>query len=430
MIRRLFYLVLIVTALAIAVVVGRRLIIGQTPVVRATTMMQNRNPAGAQIVLRNLIKVEPRNVEAHVMLAQTQLLMSDWVSAEKELKIARALRYDRSILLPMLARSYLAQERYADVLSEVPATALRMEDRVTNLVLRSMAYAGLNDLGQAKATIEAAGELAPDSPLVLMQTARIALSRKNPLEAEHSAMKALEIDPNNIDALMLQSEVLTQRWDSVGAIGALNRAAALAPFSPMVRMARANLLINAGMDKQAQEDVDATLAMSSQDATALYYNAVLMFRAKRYADAGVEFEKLGSLMTVFPKSYLYRGQAALALGQNEAALDSFYRYVKLKPTDPEGVRLAAQLEFKANRPDKVIELVTRAVDAGLRDAASFDLMGRAYFTTGRVPDAIDSFRRAIALAPDNKDFVVHLTAAQTKFGAAPVAAGPGGGAVE
>jgi tetratricopeptide (TPR) repeat protein len=417
MVKRLFTLVLILSAIVIAGFVGMRLLIGQDPLKRAMAMMENRNPVGAQVVLRTLIKAEPRNVRAHVLLAQ------------KELKIARALKFDRAVLMPMLARTYLAQDRYADVLAEVPATAPRPEDLVLNLVLRSMAYMGLGDLGQAKATIEAAADVAPDSSPVLMQAARIALARKNPLEAERSASRALSVDPDNIDALMLQSEIQSQKWDSVGAIMSLNRAVALAPFYPTVRLARANLLINAGLDKQAQADVDAVLTdLSPQNATALYYNAVLMYRAKRYADAGVEFEKLGSLMSYFPKSYLYRGQAALALNQTEAALDSFYRYVKLQPSDPEGVRQAAQLEFKVGRPEKVVELVVRAAGAGLRDAQSFDMLGRAYFTLGQVPDAIETFKRAMALAPDNKEYATHLAAAQTQFGQAP--SGPDAKAVE
>ncbi|MBC7673761.1 MAG: hypothetical protein H7247_15180, partial [Polaromonas sp.] len=113
------------------------------------------------------------------MLARTQFATSDWLSAEKEAKILRALGYDRSVVGPMLVRSYAMQKRWPDILADIPAVAAKPEEQAMNLALRSVAYFGMGDLNQAQSLVEAAGKLSPDEVLVHLQRARIALARKD-----------------------------------------------------------------------------------------------------------------------------------------------------------------------------------------------------------------------------------------------------------
>ena len=64
---------------------------------------------GAQIELRNAIKEEPNNSEAHFRLAQLQLQGGDPIAAERELRAARDLGYDADVVTPLLGQAMLAQ---------------------------------------------------------------------------------------------------------------------------------------------------------------------------------------------------------------------------------------------------------------------------------------------------------------------------------
>lgn len=419
MIRRLLMLFVLLGAVAVAGYAGLRLLKKQDPMTEATRALEQGDPVRAATQLRRTVKADPRNVEAQVLLARVQLLLGDWVGAEKGIKIARALRYDRAALMPMLARSYVMQERYADVLAEIPANSSDPEERWQFLIFRSMAQVGLGDLGAAKASVDAAAAVKPDMPAVLLQQARVALMRKNAADADRYVARALEVEPDNVEALMLKADIQSQRWDIAGAVATLGLAAEYAPYSPLVRLARLPLLISAGLDKMAQVDLDALAASSPQDPAVIYYKAVLLFREKKYSDAEVEFGKLGPVIDAFPKANLYRGQGLLALNMTESGLESILRFVKLQPTDAEGARLAAQILMRLDRPDKAVALLKRGFAAGLRDAQSYDLLGRAHFTMGNIPDAVTAYRTAVALAPDNKEYASHLAAAQTRFGALP-----------
>ena len=91
----------------------------------------------------------------------------------------------------------------------------------------------------------------------------------------------------------------------------------------------------------------------------------------------------------------------------------------MQPRDAEGMRLAGQVELAAGKPERVLALLAPLTGAASRDSGAIDMQGRAYFMMGRMQEAIEAFRRAAMLAPENKEFSSHLTAAQTQFGVAP-----------
>jgi len=133
------------------------------PVKNARYLLSKGDMRGAQIELRNAVKGNPSNAEAHVRLAQLQLQTSDPVAAEKELKLARDLRYDNKAITPLLAQSYLVQQRFADVLDEIKADGADPAEASKLLVLRAVAQIGLQDAPGARASLDEAQRLAPDN---------------------------------------------------------------------------------------------------------------------------------------------------------------------------------------------------------------------------------------------------------------------------
>ena len=94
---------------------------------------------GATLEFRNAVLNHPENARAHVLLAKVQLLQGDAVAAEKELKQAQALHYDGPDLLPALARAYLGQEKFRDLLRDIPVGTLPPHDEAQLLVTRGLA---------------------------------------------------------------------------------------------------------------------------------------------------------------------------------------------------------------------------------------------------------------------------------------------------
>ena len=388
-----------------------RMLVGLQPLAQALAMLDAKNPAGAQPILRQLVRAEPRNAEAHVLLARTQLDLNDPVAAEKELKIARVLRYEKAVLNPLLARSYLMQGHYDDVLTDMPETVARPEELFPNLVARGQAYLGLGELRSAQASLDAAARLRPDDLQILTARGRVALASGDMALAGRLADQALTRAPDDVGVLLLQSDVLARQGAVAEALAVMDKVVAAAPFSVPARLQRADQLMLLQRDGAAREDVDAALKVEVRNPQALVTHAVLTMRTGRLADAMTEFQKLAPLMDEVPRAYLYEAQTAAAMGQSASALDIVLRYLKLIPNDPDALRLAAGLALKLDQPSRAVSVLEQGVAGGLRDAASFDLLGRAYFMVGQMTEAVASYRRAAALEPGNADYAAHLAAA-------------------
>lgn len=421
MLKRLGFLVLLLCGIAAGVFGARRFLApGELPLDRARALLAAKRPAAAQAVARGIVRVDPRAVEAHLVLAQTQLLLADWLSAEKEARALRTLRYDRMVVNAMLARALVMQEHYQDVLTEIPAVASRPEEQALNLALRSRAYLAMGDVVQAQSSLDGAVQQRADEPAVLVQQARMALSRRDFASALARVAGALRTRPNDVETILLESEILAAEGKTAEGVQALDQAVEIAPSSPQVRLARAALLMETGSDARAQGDVDAVFDVSPHDPTASFDNAVLLFRKKQYADAGVEFDKLAAALDRYPAGYLYKARIAMEFGNKQSALDSLDRLLKVRPNDSEGLRLAVLLDLQTQQPMQAVALLKTATAAAPRDGLNFDLLGRAYFMLGRREEAIESFGRAAALAPESKEFAAHLVAAKTEFGVAPL----------
>lgn len=411
MLPRILFAAIVLTLIAGGGYGVSRMIVSRQPLPRATALLEQADPRGAQLLLRPLVRAEPRNAEAHVLLARTQLELNDPVAAEKELKIARALRYERIVLHPLLGRAYLMQDRPQDVLADIPGTAVRDEEQASNLAVRALAYLAMNDVRLAEVSLESAVRLAPEDPTVLLGQARVLLARGQFGAAAEQAGRVLAQVPRSLDAMMVKAEAQSRRGDPEAALATMSQAIAQAPFSVPARLQRANQLMALSRFKLAQQDIDASFEVDWHDSAVVMTNAVLMMRTGRLKDAETEFQRLQPLMERIPRGYFYQALTAFYLDQNESALETLGRFLKLQPNDADGLRLAGILEAKLGRPERAIDLLSRAVRAGTSDAEAFNTLGRSYFRVGRIPEAVENYRRASSIDPANAEFAAHLTAA-------------------
>lgn len=395
---------------------------GGSPLIRAEQLLAKGDMRGAQIELRNAVRQEPNSARAHLLLAQAQQQNGDPVAAEKEFKAARDLGVDRWEIIPQLGQVYMAQNRFSDVLTEVPPEGPTPEIAAKNLILRAMAQVGANDIAAATATLAQAEKVAPGNVDVLVTGARLALALKDYTTASQKVDQALKADPKQVDALLMKAQVLLAQDKRPEALEVLNQVVAEQPGSSGGRLERANQFMLSGEDAKAMEDVKAVLKDQPRNAAATYVNGVLLVRAGKYADAQAELLKLGPLAQRFPRALYFQALSAANLGQNETAIEFANRYVARVPNDPDGVRLVARTELAAQRPERAVAVLEKAIGGNNRDPQTLDLLGRAYAAMGRGSQAIETFKRAVEAAPNDAAILTHLASTEMQVGDASGAA--------
>jgi len=395
---------------------GYAIFAGGNPMDSARAAIAKGDVRTAQIELRNAVKSDPGNGEAHFRLGELQLSQNDPIAAEKELKLAQSLNYDPSVILPLLAQSYLAQGRFADVIEGVPAAGATPDQTARYLMLRSQAQIGLKDPAAAKATLDAAQQAAPRNVDVRLAQARLAGQMGDQPLAVRRADEALALDGARADAMTFKAQLMAAQGDRAGALALMDQAVTLDVNAMGPKLERANLLMNMGQDVKARADIDLVLKKEPRSIVALYLDAVLLVRAGKYAEADAQLTKLGPAINAFPRGLYFQAVTHANLGQVELAVEDATRYLQRAPGDAEGVRLLARIEVGAKRPARAIEILKGAVAKGMNDKDTLELLGQAYQAAGQPQAAAGVFEQAVDLAPKDPTVLTNLAASRMQLG--------------
>lgn len=386
------------------------------PLRRADRLTESGDVRAAQVELRNAIRQNPNDADAHLRMARVQMKLADAVAAEREFRLAIARGADRAVVFPELGEAMLAQGEFKELLAIVPARGPTPALTAKDLLVRAVALLSINDTAGAQAALADARAAAPGEVGTFVIAARLAAARGDAAATEAEADSALKRDPAQIDALLLKQQLLSARGDRAGATEMAARAVKSSPFSAMARVGYAGLLMEGGQDDRAMAQVGEVLANQPRFLDAIYLRGMLLARAGKMEDASNEFTKLDPFVTRMPQVLF--AQANLAAQQNrmQTAAELARRYRALAPDDYNGLLLLARTLLATERAQEARALLTTATQDGHRDAETLDLLGRALAAVGDPRGATAVLSQAVAAAPGDADILAHLGSAQFQAG--------------
>ncbi|MDX1498726.1 MAG: winged helix-turn-helix domain-containing protein [Woeseiaceae bacterium] len=172
----------------------------------------------------------------------------------------------------------------------------------------------------ARTALEKAMRFAPDlAETALAEGSYYFFLESDCAAAETAARRAVALDPNSAMAHMFLGVVLSVQDQHVEAAGLLRRARELDPLFPLIFANSANLAVRAGDARSAQEFATQALAINPE----------------------------------FWVGYLHLGNASLALGNLESALDAYTQAVRL--TDGNAADAVASRGFVLARLGRIDE---------------------------------------------------------------------------
>jgi tetratricopeptide (TPR) repeat protein len=177
---------------------------------------------------------------------------------------------------------------------------------------------------------------------------------------------ALQIDPKNAEAQLMNGRVSEQLGDARAALQAYQTVIALQPAAAAGPAALGRLFVFAGAPDRALEIITPALAKNPADA---------------------------DLLTVRGAARLQQKDAAGALEDAEAA-------VKAAPQNENAIALLASLYRQQQRPDRAREIVARAVAARPKSVDLRQILAAIAFEMGDSAAAEKELRTVIELRPD------------------------------
>ena len=272
----------------------------------------------AVIELKNGVQAAPRNPDARLALGRTHLTMARYPEAAKELR--RALDYgaEPAVVWPLLLESYLKQGEFDRTLSEIASLPSDIANQSDVQVIKVDALLSSGQSVKARTAMPAVDR---SGPAMLVRHARLAAADDALDDAEDLARKALESDPENVEALVLLAQ-LVQSPDTLDrSEELLTKAVSLDPFEPTAAYTLAAVKIQRG----AFEDAETTLNQfakrtGGQSLASLHLRSLIAVEQGDFSQAKTISEQILGAQPNFTPAMFVAGIANSALGNDDMAV--------------------------------------------------------------------------------------------------------------
>jgi cellulose synthase operon protein C len=370
----------------------------------------------AQIDLRNAVRNDPQNAEAHYWLGRVAFELGDPVASEREAIAARDRGFDPHQTVPLLSQALLAQNKFDDVLEKLRPDGKDSLLDASILVARGYAQVGLKHPDDAQRSFAEAERVSPNAVEPLLADARLSVARADLAGAQQKIDTAIAAQPKSSEALLAKAQLLRLKNDLAGAIAVLDELINDQPSVMQARLDRASLELAAGKNDAAKSDIDAVLKGTPGNVQAIYLQAVMEAQSRNYKAADADLERISGYIGRIQRAFYLQAVVKEQLGQLEQAEESARKYLGRAPNDLAAYKVLARIQFAKRRPDQVIETLAKVAESGKGDAEAYDLLGRAYAATGRGTEAVGSFQKAETLAPNDVGVQTRLASVRMGMG--------------
>jgi tetratricopeptide (TPR) repeat protein len=348
----------------------------------------------AIIYLKNAVSMAPKNGQVRAELGYLLLRTGDAISAERELRQARADGASDQMVLPSLFQAMLTRGKERDLLEQFPEPAQDDKSVRAADVLRARAIA-LQKIGQpdkASAAMDRSLSIRRDAPSLLTR-ASLAQQQGDLATAMKVTDEALKLAPTDAGSLMMKISLLQAQGQDDKALGYADQLVKYYPDTAAPKVARIGVYLKLKQDAKAQADVKAILAKQPGLPIGVYYEGIIKARAKDIKGA---WKLVQGLPPEFVRSQPAIGiavaQIALDSGNKEVALSTLASVVAQYPQDAEARLRLGALKLQTKSPQQALDVLDPLKNS--KDPRAAGLIGQAYARLRQYGQATEYFEKA------------------------------------
>jgi tetratricopeptide (TPR) repeat protein len=316
------------------------------------------------------IALDPTSGVPYIELSRIYAGKGEWDKAEAELKKMIQASGSTYETLHVLALFYESSKKYEQAENTyLKAVEAAPQGDVTPLMNLAAFYARRKSYDRALEAMHKAAEIKKDDPNVLVNMAELQFDFNKVKEAEATVGKVLEKEKGHVEANLLKGRIFLARKDFGNALERFDGVVRESPRNSKAYYCRGLSHIGKGDTRMGQQDL----------LKAVEFNPGLL-------DARL-------LLAEF---YLRDRNADLARQQIDAA-------VKIAPRNTRVLMHQASLKVLEKDMKGAEEIYGRIIQADADYAPAYIQLGLIYNLTNRQPEALKSFKKALALNPQQAD---------------------------
>ncbi len=378
---------------------------------RAQEYLQSANYPKARVALRNVLKIDPKDVEAYYLFAQVEEEEKNWRNAVQLYQEVIRLAPDHVGALITLGKYYL-EARLIEQVVKVSDTVLRRDPQHPQArALQIAAQVATSDnVASLIPKAEALSVEFPTEPDVAILLATLYSHQQRYRDAEARLRHALETHPRSMDLLNNLDRTLTLAKDTAGVEALIQYMIEINPKSFDHRWRLARLYSEQGMNEKAETVLREAVALEP-DSVSRRLTLADFLMTKR--DAGTAEQALLDGVAHMPNStdmqlglagfYVKNGQDAKARERYMTMVDKY----KEKPAGLEANIRLAELDLIAGKRSEAERRVEEVLKQNPRSSDALVLAGRMALAKRNGKDAVQAFRTVLHDQPD-KGIVQYL----------------------
>lgn len=373
---------------------------GPAVLLMGATQLSLESYVQAETYLSTYVKAVPNNIYARRLLAATYLKNKQPAKALDTLKPLLAKDTQDGAVLALAGDAHLQLKEFAKATELLDRAAKAIPDNAavrTELALSRMAA---GDTARGTAELEAAADMA-GSPLQTDVALVYALLSKQQYDKALKAVDALEKkQPDNPLAHNLRGGVYVGKQDFASARKAFEKALSLQPGYYPAAANLAQLDLRDKNPQAARGRFDGILAADKNNVSAMVAIAEIERAAGRENEYVAWLDKAtrADAKAIKPRSLLAQYYA----GKNEAprALSIAREAQTANPNDAEALHLLGNAQLAANEKDNAVATFGKLVALAPQSPIAYVRLGTAQAANNNPAEARKSLRRALELKPD------------------------------
>ncbi len=381
-----------------------------TLMAQARQHLQQGETKAALIQMRNAAGKSPADPEIRYQLARVYNDYNEPAAAEKEIRKALSLNYERAQALPQLVRALVAQDKAQAALDESAADAAQASPAL--LAARADAWLAVGDRGKAQEGYAQALAAQPGLAAALLGQGNMAWMAKDGALALQLAEQAVQANPKDPAVFRFKGSVLRHQGKPEAALDALGQALALQPDHLFARVERTDLEIELKQYAAAKADIAALDKITPNSPYAIYLQALLDHTQGKFTDAQAQLLKLLKLVPNHMPTVLLAGANELKLDNATAAQGFLNAYLERNPDSMYARKLLAQALLKTGQPAEAAVALGPLLRSGAQDAQLLVLAGESHLRNKDYKAAEQYFAKAAAIMPDEATLHTSLGLAQ------------------
>lgn len=349
-------------------------------VAQAVEQLKGGNASAARQSALAAVRTDPNSVDAHLLLARTQLQLGEGIAAEAEIKRANDMGIDAKLTHHLMGHALLLQGENERAIDEVEKTDRQF--RNYGLRVRARAMTALGNYADAKECLDEAARISPRDVDVWTDTGRFRFAVGDMSGAIAASQRAVELGPDNVDALLLRGQLVRTQYGLVAALPWFERALARDPWHHDTLIEYAATLGDAGRTNDMLAVTRKALEAKPGSPQAFYLQAVLAARAGNTDLARRLLQKTGGTIDSLPGVLLLGGTLDLQAGDTEQALNKLRQLVGAQPMNITARKLLAIALLRSDAARNALDILRPVAMRGDADSYSLTLVARGFERIG------------------------------------------------